>query len=309
MDAKKLIEEVILDLGNNKNLTEVSSKIQIIVRLLGDDKLKAWYNCEFVKGYQDEELPDYRVATAAEIKADYFVPHGFGLLSVSGQSVPVANLGMEKYKKIMSISFKDTISSIIEYAKHPEQIAMSLTPYELIQVQKVLGDAQIQRAHKVIPPAVFKTIIDNVQSRIIDLFMDLDERVFNGQLDIESASAKEEIHQVITNNFTAGVIQTGAGKIDITNSTVAASIEGSITDEVKARLLNLADEIEKVAKEADEEFDEVAENMVAIKAELASANPQPRTLKNTFKAIAWGASVACKATIEELVEKAIDLIS
>lgn len=58
----------------------------------------------------------------------------------------------------------------------------------------------------------------------------------------------------------------------------------------------------------DEEFDEVAENIVAIKAELASANPQPLTLKNTFKAIAWSASIACKAIIEDHVEKAIDVI-
>lgn len=40
MDTKKLIEEVLLDLGNNKSLTDVSCKIQIIVRLLGDEKLK-----------------------------------------------------------------------------------------------------------------------------------------------------------------------------------------------------------------------------------------------------------------------------
>ena len=47
MDAKKLIEKVLIDLGNNKSLTDVSSKIQIIARLLGDDKLKIWYDCEF----------------------------------------------------------------------------------------------------------------------------------------------------------------------------------------------------------------------------------------------------------------------
>ena len=52
MDVKKLIEEVLIDLGNNKSLTDVSSKIQIIVRLLGDDKLRKWYNCEFVTGYK-----------------------------------------------------------------------------------------------------------------------------------------------------------------------------------------------------------------------------------------------------------------
>ena len=80
MDVKKLIEEVLIDLGNNKSLTDVSSKIQIIVRMLGDDKLRAWYNCEFVKGYTDEDLPNYRVTRAADIKADYIgfeVPNEF----------------------------------------------------------------------------------------------------------------------------------------------------------------------------------------------------------------------------------------
>lgn len=54
MDTKKLIEEVLLDLGNNKSLTDVSSKIQIIIRLLGEEKLKSWYTCEFVTGYKDQ---------------------------------------------------------------------------------------------------------------------------------------------------------------------------------------------------------------------------------------------------------------
>lgn len=308
MDVKKLVEEVLLDLGNNKTLTEVSSKIQIIVRLLGDEGLKTWYNCEFVKGYQDESLPDYRVTMAAEIKADYFVPHGYGLLSISGQSVPVANLGREKYKEIMTISFKDTIASIIEYSKHPSELAMSLTPYEQALVQKVLGGAQIQRVHKVIPPSVYQTIIDCVQSRIIDLFMDLDERVFNGQLDMNTPLAKKEIHQVINNNFNAGIIQTGTGSIDATNATIVTNYGEAMTDEVKAQLAILTDQIEKVTKDTDEEFDEVAENIVSIRNELASANPQLRVLKNTFKAIAWGASVACKAVVEDLVKKAIDLI-
>ena len=110
MDVKKLVEEVLLDLGNNKTLTEVSSKIQIIVRLLGDNDLKKWYDCEFVRGYKDELLPEYRQTMAADIKATYFVPQGFGVMHISGQSVPVANLGMDEYKEIMTISFCDTIT-------------------------------------------------------------------------------------------------------------------------------------------------------------------------------------------------------
>lgn len=56
MDTKKLIEEVLLDLGNNKSLKDVSTKIQIIVRLLGNDELKEWYNNEFITGYKGKNI-------------------------------------------------------------------------------------------------------------------------------------------------------------------------------------------------------------------------------------------------------------
>ncbi len=308
MDAKKLIEEVLIDLGNNKSLTDVSSKIQIIVRLLGDDKLKTWYNCEFMSGYKEEEVPDYRISQAADIRADYFVPHGFGLLRVSGQSVPVANLGVEKYKQVMTVRFHDTISAIIEYAKHPENVSMSLNPYELVLVQKVLGNAQIQNAHKALSPSTFQTIIDSVQGRIIDLFMDLDKRVFNGELDIQSEKAKKEINQVINNYITAGIVQTSSGKIEVSNSTIAANIDNTFCNEYKEQLYNLIDEIERIAKETNEEFDDIAQELADIRTELQSSTPQVKILKKSFKALVWGASVTCKAAIEKLVGNAIDLL-
>lgn len=59
MDIKKLIEETLNALSNNQSLPEVSTKIKIIVRLLGNNELKSWYNCEFVTGYADKELPEY----------------------------------------------------------------------------------------------------------------------------------------------------------------------------------------------------------------------------------------------------------
>ena len=309
MDTKKLIEEVLLDLGNNKSLTDVSSKIQIIVRLLGDEKLKSWYTCEFVTGYKDQELPDYRISRAVEIKANYIVPQGFGAWTLSGQSVPVANLGLEKYKEIMTVRFCDTISAIIEYSKHPKDVAMSLSPYEQALVQKVLGEAHIQNVHKVLSPSTFQTIIDNVQSRIIDMFMDLNERVFNGELDLKSNSAKKEIHQVITNNITAGIVQTGPGTIEANNATIAAKIEQSPSADVIAKLNSLADEIERMAKDADDEFNDIARELIDIRMELSKPQPNSSFLKKSFKALTWGATVSCKTTIEELVKKAIEYLS
>ena len=309
MDTKKLIEEVLLDLGNNKSLTDVSSKIQIIVRLLGDEKLKSWYTCEFVTGYKDQELPDYRISRAVEIKANYIVPQGFGAWTLSGQSVPVANLGLERYKEIMTVRFCDTISAIIEYSKHPEDVAMSLSPYEQALVQKVLGEAHIQNVHKVLSPSTFQTIIDNVQGRIIDMFMDLNERVFNGELDLKSNSAKKEIHQVINNNITAGIVQTGSGTIEANNATIAAKIELSPSTDVIANLNSLVDEIERVVKDANEKFDDIARELIDIRTELSKPQPTSSFLKKSFKVLTWGATVSCKTTIEELVKKAIEYLS
>ena len=308
MDVKKLIEEVLIDLGNNKSLTYVSSKIQIIVRMLGDDKLRAWYNCEFVKGYYNEDnLPDYRISRAADIKADYLTPQGLGLLSVPNQSVPVYNLGREKYDSIMTIEIKETISSIIEYSKHPDQMAMSLSPYEKGLVQKVLGYAQIQSVHKVVPPSVFQTIIDNVQNRIIDMFMDLNEKVFNGELDITSSQGKKEMQQVI-NNYTASIIQTGNGTIDVANSTMVGNLVGSFHDADREKLRSIVDEIEKIAIENKGNIAEIAQDISDIRTELQSPVPQPKVLKKSFKALMWGTSVTCKAAIENLVGDAIGII-
>ena len=308
MDTKKLIEEVLLDLGNNKSLTEVSSKMQIIVRLLGDEKLKDWYTCEFVTGYKDQNLPDYRISQAADIQANYLVPHGFGAISFRGQSVPVMNLGTEKYKEIMTVRFTDTISAIIGYSKHPEDISMSLSPYELILVQKVLGEAHIQSVHKVLSPSTFQTLIDNVQGRIIDMFMDLNEKVFNGELDITSSQGKKEITQVVNNYINAGVVNTGSGSVNASNSTNTVNVNDSMSDDVKERLNSIVSEIEKIASDHDEWLKDISQELLDIHSELQSSSPQPKVLAKSFKALMWGASVSCKAAIEKLVGDAIDVL-
>jgi len=308
MDVKKLIEEVLTALGDNKSLTEVASKIQIIVRLLGDEKLRSWYNCEFVAGYQNEEVPEYRITRAADIKATYIVPQGFSAWHMPDQSVPMFNLGKEKYDDVMTIKLKENVSSIIECTKHPEKMAMTLSPYEITLVQKVLGEAHIRSVHKVIPPSAFQHIIDNVQNRIIDLFMDLNEKVFNGKLDVTSSQGKKEITQVINNYITAGVVNTGSGSIDASNSTNVGKINGSMSSDVKDKLNSLVSEIEKIASVHDDCLNDISQELLDIHSELQSASPQPKVLAKSFKALVWGASVSCKAAVEKLVGNAIDIL-
>ena len=306
MDVKRLIEEVLTDLGNNKSLTDVSSKIQIIVRLLGDEKLRAWYNHEFVTGYDNEDTPDYRVTRAADIKATYIVPQGFGAWHMPDQSVPMFNLGKEKYDEVMTIKLKENVSSIIEYSKHPEKMAMSLSPYETALVQKVLGEAHIRSVHKVIPPSAFQTIIDNVQNRIIEMFMDLNEKVFNGELDMKSSKTQRDIQQVINNNITAGIYQAGAGIIDAKNATIVAGIGNSSTEELVQKLNKLIEQIDALVEKEDNQ--EIKEELADIKTELSTETPRFDYVKKSFKALLWGASISTKTAIEELVKKALELL-
>lgn len=283
MDAKKLIEDVLKDLGNNKTLLDVSSKVQIIIRLLGDEKLKTWYNCEFVKGYNNEELPDYRKTMAVEIKATYLVPQGFGMLHVSNQSIPISNLGFEKYKEIMSIYIKDTISSIINYSNHPENISMSLSPYEKMQVQEVLGEVQIESVHKVIPASAFQTIIDNVQSKIIDMFMDLDQNIFNGEIELSSNIVQQQIQQLVNNNIYGSIVNTGNGSINTNSVSSIIGNSNSISINVKNELKQIIDEIENQLKSLKNY--ECKEIIDEIKEEISSESPKQKFLRRCFHAL------------------------
>ena len=85
--------------------------------------------------------------------------------------------------------------------------------------------------------------------------MDLDEKFFNGELDITSKSAKEHMHQVIIQNLNAGIVQTGNGSIDASKSTIAANVTNPIADEVFR--LNRANALEKVGAECELESSQI----------------------------------------------------
>ena len=105
MNVKKLIEDVITALANNCPLDSVSSKVQVISRLLKNERFRKWVDCEFVHGYKsDEETPEYRTMYIAGVRASYVAPAGFGsIVKYTNQQIPIENLGVERYKKIAKI--------------------------------------------------------------------------------------------------------------------------------------------------------------------------------------------------------------
>ena len=136
--------------------------------------------------------------------------------------------------------------------------------------------------------------------------MDLNEKVFDGELDMKSSKTQRDIQQVINNNITAGIYQTGAGIIDAKNATIVAGIGNSSTEELVQKLNKLIEQIDALVEKEDNQ--EIKEELADIKTELSTETPRFDYVKKSFKALLWGASISTKTAIEELVKKALELL-
>lgn len=50
MNTKKILEDIIVDIANNVDISLYSSKLQIFARMLGNDNFLKWINQEYVYG-------------------------------------------------------------------------------------------------------------------------------------------------------------------------------------------------------------------------------------------------------------------
>lgn len=308
MNVKQLIEEVLTDLGNNSSIDSVASKVQIIARLLKNDNFISWVSKEFLTGYNEEDdLPSYRISFSPEIKADYIVNQGFGLVQVKNQSVPVSNLGLEKYRKIMEIRFLDALPSIVEYSKNVDKLSVSLNPYERVSIQEVLGDAQIMSCHKTISPSSFMTIIQSVKARLIDFFMDFDDELLNNSIDFNAINQKDNIQRMVNNYFpNAGVVNTGEGSISIEHSNVVAGSSNNVElEHQKQELSSILDKLETLANSNECISSDISETLTIMRTELKQQKPKGNVLRMGFNAIKGIAKAMVLSGIDEIVEEGL----
>lgn len=307
MDVKKLIEEVLTDLGNNTPLSSVASKVQIIARLLKNDVFNSWVSKEFLTGYEKGvDLPSYRKTMSPAVKADYMSYDFGGVMSFPGQTVPMMNLGNRVYSEVMEIRMYDPLPIIDDLCKNKESLVMSLSAYEQSCVQKVLGDMQIKTCHKVIPLTFLPSIIETVKSKLIDAFMDFDEQLFDNSIDFNAISKKDEIQGIVNNYFVnAGAVNTGLGNVTVKDSTFVTGNSNAITNDLKA----IVDRIDELAQEVDEDRSDIAEAIAQIRQELNQKKPNRKILKMCFNALKGLLKKSVESGIEELVEKGIEKIN
>ena len=290
MNIKSLIEDIIVGMANNEPLANLVSKIQVVSKLLKNEEFNTWVDNEFIYGYNTEDdLPVYRNIHVLAVKASFVHHLGLGrMMQYTNFEVPILNLGSDKYKEVMQIPFKETIVALDQMMLQQKgNIHYSLNGYEkyLIQ-QKILQDCEVSNIYKIISRYSITNIIDQAKAKLLDTFIELNDSVFNNEIDFNLMEKKEDIAKIVHQTINTGVYisDNSSANIQDTNIIGGSNNNTQFNENFEKDVLNLTAKIEQLAKDLDEERDEIAFEISKIKLALEKKE-SPKIIKSAFNAI------------------------
>lgn len=310
MDVKALIESLILDMANNNDIVSISRKAQVIASLLGNDNFTNWVYKEFVNGYhQDDTLPQYRRITAIEVKATYIMPHGLGAIKYSNVTIPVQNLGKDKYDKIMDTCVYETLSIIKQLIPEKDNIYGSLIPTHQYYIQNgILRECQIFSIYKVFSRQDYMKIVDFSLNHLLEMLLDFNKELFDNDINF-NVMTKQQKNEIINNIYNATVVNTGEGNIKIEDGNlVGGNSTVTISNKVSDRIKDLLEQIESLEKKVDEDEQDMAQYIFEIKQELDSKMPQPAIIKRALRALKTLKIIAAEKAVEYGIDQLIPLL-
>lgn len=314
MDVKKLVEDVISHLAENDSFSVVVPKLQVIAKLLKNEKLQSWIESEFIYGYKDTlGVPDYRKISVSNVKASFLHHQGFGkIMQYTNWDVPISNLGMEHFGEFMNLNVKQTVFAIERIlVENKGNIHLSLTAYEKLLVQKkILDNCEISSIHKVVSRTYFLDIITTAKAKLLDLFLELNESIFNNEINFNVMEKKEKISQIVNHTINTGVYVADCSTANIQNSNVVGGSQNEVhlSEEFKDRVLALAEKIEELAQDVETDREDIAFEISKIKLGLQK-DESPKFIKSAFNAIKGIASSIAANEITEVINNSLQNIN
>lgn len=313
VEVKIIIEEVINDLANNVDIKDITLKVQIISKFLKNDEFSKWVNSEFIDGYKSTEgLPTYRILNNVfRAKVYVYAGHG-GIMEYPNCILPIESLNIGIYKYFSTTPVLDNITTIQNLInREDEEICYYGTANEKYHLQKLLEQGDIHSCERVMPKISFISIIDKIKSKLLDIFMDLDEKVFDNELEFDVVKKKEEISSIINNNINAAVYVTQNSTANISDSNIISGNSNNITINNKDKLLieDILKQIEDIISISYNEIrNDVDFEINKIREELKCDLQRTNVLRSAFNAIKGIVIGICANELTPLVEKAIELI-
>lgn len=290
MDVKKLIEDVVSHLAENDSLSMIVPKLQVIAKLLKNKELKSWIDSEFIYGYKDNsEVPDYRKISVSNVKASFLHHQGFGgIMQYSNWDVPISNLGMEHYSDFMNLEVKQTVFAIEQILKDNKgDIHFGLTAYEKLLVQKkILDNCEISNIHKQVSRTFFLDIISTTKAKLLDVFLELNENIFDNKLNFNVMEKKDKISQIVNNTINTGIYvgENSTANVDNSNIVGGTKNEVNFSNEFRTQILELLNKVEELSAGVDRDRDDIAYEISKIKLCLDN-NEKPSLIKSAFNSI------------------------
>lgn len=312
VEVKKIIEEVINDLANNFDIKDITLKVQIISKLLKNEEFSKWVNSEFIDGYKSTEgLPTYRILNNF-FKATIHVNNGYGIIIYSNYILPIESLDRAIYKSFSTTPVLDNITTIQNIInRNDHEICCYVNANEKYHLQKLFEQGEIYTCQRVIPKISFISIIDKIKSKLLDIFMDLDGKLFDNELEFDVMKKKEEIASIINNNINAAVYVAQNSTANISDSNIIIGNSNNITINNKDKLLieDILKQIENIISSYYNEIrNDVDFEINKIREELKCDLQRTNVLRSAFNAIKGIAISICANELTPLVEKAIELI-
>jgi hypothetical protein len=210
MDTKQLIESLIKDLYENKSLSDVFLKLQVVVYLLKNEQLAEWFNNEN-NGYDNgKALPQYRILPVlfyAQVEQD----RGFnGSLMYDKYNLPIDLIEDKEIQDIMSkFEYRDSISNIVDLISNKEERTISITVPAITTTislfsRKLQPNCYIHSIWREIPKNAAQNIISQIKSKLLQFLLEINENL-NLNISFTEMENKEKIEKAFNQNITNNI--------------------------------------------------------------------------------------------------------
>lgn len=311
LNVKTLIESVLSDMANNTTIDTYILKIQMIARLLKNKEFSLWINKE-LNGYGETDIiPTHRILQT-RIVANLIIDNGVKAMSLSNHEMPLYTLEADKSKKMSTINVTYSIAALSKLisSSTDNEICYSITEYEKYLLNTIYDHSNVLSAHKPVMIADFEYIIHKFKSTLLDLFMELNDTLFNKEIDFDAMSNKKEIEKIVNQTINTGVYIAEKGNAQFSDSTIVGGSNNKvqINSQSKEKLSQIIDKIEDFAKDIEDDREDLAAEIAKIKMELDGQFQQPIFIKSALNAIKGIAIGVSANNITPLVNSALEIL-
>lgn len=225
--------QIIKDLANGKcDLGTALKRTKVLLKLLGNEEVLQWINCE-IEGYKNEDtIPEYRSFMGVFVGTYMIGTMGYHE-NYRNVSIPMGKMPEKKRELILTAQVNQGISTLEQMLKDPNGRFSKPIPADIYRaIEKYIDDPffSIISGNVLVDKMQVMNIIPRVENTLLDMLLLLEKEFGNlDELDIDVDSKDEEQLEDIRNSLCVMVFNDNRVTIGNDNrfkdSTIASSIE------------------------------------------------------------------------------------